>query len=260
MNASPDLPPDKIYCSRCLKPIGKDAKYCPHCGTYQNFAYEQKILEQAGERWEIIKSTIVFYLVYLATILPLFWLKKQHAASGEIVIGFVDALLILVYWQISRTPVLPLFGFNRKTVNYLLLGIGFLAPLLVVNFAYHKSLIELFGVQEIKLIEPFITAGYGFGTIVFAACLMPAIWEEIAFRGLIQTGLNKKFRKWETIFITSALFAVIHITVFSWPYLFLLGVMLGFLRMKTQSLWPVMAVHFLHNFVVIYIEYYGGPI
>ena len=260
MNDSLSLPPDKIYCSRCLKPIGKDAKYCPHCGTYQNFAYEQKALEQATAQWEIIKSTIVFYLVYLATILPLFWLDEKHVAAGEIVIGFVDALLILVYWQISRTSILPLFGFNRETVKYLLAGIGVLIPLMVINFTYHKWLVDFFEAQEIKLIEPFITAGYGFGTIVFAGCVMPAVWEEIAFRGLIQTSLGKKFRKREAIFITSALFAIIHITTFSWPYLFLLGVILGFLRMKTQSLWPVIAVHFLHNLVVFYFEYYGGPI
>lgn len=260
MNSPAGLPPNSIYCSKCWKPISKDAKYCQHCGAYQNYQYQQAALKQTREQWEIIKSIIIFYSIYLASVLPLFWIDDDKVAVGILVISGVDVLIILGYWCISRISILHLFHFDWKIFYYIGAGIFFLVPLSVINFAYHDVLVKFFGVEEIRFSEPFISAGFGFGVIVFSGCLMPAIWEEIAFRGLIQTGLSKKFRKWEVIFLTSALFAIIHITVLSWPYLFLVGVVLGLLRMHSQSLWPVIVVHFLHNFIVFYNEYYGSLI
>lgn len=256
-NRAEGLPPDNVYCCKCWKVISKDVRYCPHCGTYQNYRHEQAVQHRHQERWEIIKGIIVFYTVYLVTILPLFWLDDRNAAAGILIISGIDAFVVLVYWGAGRISILPLFRLNREAFLYLLLGIGSLVPLLFINYGYHDVLINLFGAEEIKISDPFINAGYGYGMIVFGNCLMPAVLEEIAFRGLIQTGLGKVIRQWEALFLTSLLFAIIHATALSWPYLFLVGLALGILRMKSQSLWPAIVMHFLHNFVISYIEYSG---
>lgn len=256
MNTPYQLPEDSIYCSNCRKTISKDARYCPHCGSYQNYRKQQKILEQARQKWEIIKRIIIFYTVYLVTIIPLFWLDDENVAQGMLIISWIDALVILSYWNISRTAILFLFRFNRDTLKYVMTAMGVLVPLLLVNFSYHHTITTFLEVQVVLVSDPFVKAGFGFGVIVFGICLMPAIWEEIAFRGLIQTSLSKRFGKWEAILITSAMFAIIHISAFSWPYLFLLGITLGLIRWHSQSLWPAMVMHFLHNLVVISYEHF----
>lgn len=68
----------------------------------------------------------------------------------------------------------------------------------------------LFEVEAVNITEPFVTAGYPFWVILLEACVMPAVWEEVAFRGLIQVRLAKAVRRNEAIIMTAVLFAVIH--------------------------------------------------
>jgi membrane protease YdiL (CAAX protease family) len=53
------------------------------------------------------------------------------------------------------------------------------------------------------------------------------------------------------VIVASALFAGMHFSVISFPYLFLVGMLLGWTKWKTQSLYPSMLIHFLHNLIVI---------
>jgi membrane protease YdiL (CAAX protease family) len=43
----------------------------------------------------------------------------------------------------------------------------------------------------------------------------------------------------------------LHFSVLSAPYLLLVGMLLGWAKLKTGSLYPTMLIHFLHNFIVI---------
>ena len=53
------------------------------------------------------------------------------------------------------------------------------------------------------------------------------------------------------IVLASALFMAMHLSVLSAPYLFALGLLLGWTKWKTGSLYPSMLVHFLHNLIVL---------
>jgi membrane protease YdiL (CAAX protease family) len=43
----------------------------------------------------------------------------------------------------------------------------------------------------------------------------------------------------------------LHFSVMSAPYLFAVGMLLGWAKQKTGSLYPSIVIHFLHNFLVI---------
>jgi membrane protease YdiL (CAAX protease family) len=221
------------------------------------YRHTQGAAKQSNEQWKIIRSIIIFYSLYLASTLPLYWNVNKKMV---LIVGCIDALLIIFYWMISKVTIIPLFRFNLMVFIYIFVGVGTLVLLLPLNLTYHNLLIKIFGIIKTKVSNPYITMGYDFGMLVFILCVMPAIWEEIAFRGLIQTGLSKQFTRWEVILITSATFAIIHNAFFSWPYLFLLGIVLAILRIKSESLWPPMVAHFVHNFAIIYIAYYNVPL
>jgi len=87
--------------------------------------------------------------------------------------------------------------------------------------------------------------------LVFMICVTPAICEEIAFRGYIQTYFARDFSDNKAILISSVLFSVMHFSVLSAPYLLVAGVLFGWVRTKTGSLYPSMFIHFAHNYVVI---------
>jgi membrane protease YdiL (CAAX protease family) len=80
---------------------------------------------------------------------------------------------------------------------------------------------------------------------------MPAIFEEIAFRGIIQGRLARVVTRTESLLITSFAFGIIHMSLVSLPYLAALGLLLGWLRQRSGSLVPSMVVHGVHNLVVL---------
>ena len=54
-----------------------------------------------------------------------------------------------------------------------------------------------------------------------------------------------------TEWFAAALFAVLHFSLLSLPYLFMVGLLLGWAKWKTGSLYPSILVHFLHNLIVL---------
>src|SRR5262249_23163016 len=81
--------------------------------------------------------------------------------------------------------------------------------------------------------------------------LLPAMSEELAFRGFILAGLRGRFRPWMAILLSSTLFALYHFNVFQLVPAFCLGVVLGLLAVRSGSVLPGMLFHFLHNGLLI---------
>ncbi len=85
--------------------------------------------------------------------------------------------------------------------------------------------------------------------VVFA--VLPAVCEELAFRGFILTGLRRRFRSGTAVVISSFLFAVAHMNVFQFLPTFVLGLVLGVLAVRGGSVLPGMAYHLIHNGLLI---------
>ena len=149
----------------------------------------------------------------------------------------------------------------NKTRRWLALHPGLtllLVVLLPLDFGYHHLLISWLGITSPGITKPFIDEGYGLAIQILAVAVMPGIWEEIAFRGIIQTTLTKATGQREALILTAFLFGIIHGAWFSLPYLVLIGLVLGWLRQRSGSLLPGMALHFTHNLAVILAERWWG--
>lgn len=97
---------------------------------------------------------------------------------------------------------------------------------------------------------------HGFLIAIVFICILPAIIEEIFFRGLIQNGLSKKYGDIKALVIASIMFALIHLnpsTIFS---IFLLSLMLGFVYIKTMNLIYPIALHFMNNIICVFLRRY----
>lgn len=77
--------------------------------------------------------------------------------------------------------------------------------------------------------------------------LLPALCEELAFRGFILRGLLRGFRPWTAILLSSFLFAAYQMNVFQFLPHFLFGVVLGVLVYRSGSVWPAVLFHLIHN-------------
>lgn len=82
---------------------------------------------------------------------------------------------------------------------------------------------------------------------VMAATVIPVV-EELVYRGLWWSALEKRgMGDTATILITSAVFAVVHLEPIRLPILFVLGLALGYGRVRTGRLGPCIAAHMFIN-------------
>ena len=78
--------------------------------------------------------------------------------------------------------------------------------------------------------------------------ILPAIFEELLFRGVIQNMLTKWFKgPWAAILLTAFIFSVIHMSFYGFFVRFALGVILGLVFYYSGSLWLAIIFHFLYN-------------
>ncbi|MEE8046683.1 MAG: CPBP family intramembrane glutamic endopeptidase [Dehalococcoidia bacterium] len=92
-------------------------------------------------------------------------------------------------------------------------------------------------------------------TIVLVGILGP-IAEEIFFRGFVLPGLVKRFGVGRSLLLSSLVFGLFHIDPGAIVPTFALGLALGWVYLKTGSIWPAMFAHGLHNTVAVLIAKY----
>ena len=114
--------------------------------------------------------------------------------------------------------------------------IGFLAFMLPETVAAYEEMVESAGLTDYSL------------TWVFAVVILPPLVEETVFRGLILHYLKKGgARFWAANLIQAVLFGIYHGNLIQGIYAFCIGVLLGYLAERYNSLIIPVLVHALFN-------------
>jgi len=138
----------------------------------------------------------------------------------------------------------------------------FLGVISIVIFGLSLILVgNLFGTWfldwSILFGNPSIT---GFGWFLFIFMLIPGIWEEVAFRGVILNLQLKKYSNRTSIILNGVLFGLFHITnlifgaglfltLMQAIYASLAGIAFAYIYVRTKSLLPTILAHYLLNSV-----------
>jgi ABC-2 type transport system permease protein/sodium transport system permease protein len=99
--------------------------------------------------------------------------------------------------------------------------------------------------------------------VLFSLAVVPAIGEELFFRGYLLGALRGKLPAWQAIVLTGAIFGLFHasvgglITVERIVSSTFLGLMLGWICWRTASVIPGMLLHMLHNGLMVSLIYFG---
>ena len=253
----PTDPTRCVYCGAALLP---QYYFCALCAT--PYKPPESVLPRRRPR-QLTDSLLVSAKAPMAA--PLVWTYLLVVAGG----GILSAALFghrpeaaLLFQAILLTGTTAVFGAlywpslvvqlraPGFTTLWAYAGLAMLLPLLGINWLYHGWLIQHAPVPP-NPIAPLQAAGMGLGSVVLLFCAMPAIVEELAFRGLLQHWLQVAIQPGRALLLASALFAGMHFSLVSFPYLFAVGLLLGWTKLKTRSLYPSMTIHFLHNLGVI---------
>lgn len=93
-----------------------------------------------------------------------------------------------------------------------------------------------------------------FAAFVLTLAVMPAVFEEVLFRGLILGGLDK-VKPYIAILFSAAAFALYHGSLAQFFYQFFYGAGLAWLSVRAGSALPSAIAHFINNLAVLSIEY-----
>lgn len=91
---------------------------------------------------------------------------------------------------------------------------------------------------------------------IFVMAMLPAVGEELMFRGTVQPFLQKwtKSPHW-AIWITAFIFSAIHFQISGFIPRMLIGAYLGYLCFWSGSLWLPILAHFMHNSMSILSDF-----
>ena len=87
--------------------------------------------------------------------------------------------------------------------------------------------------------------------------ILPAVGEELLFRGLLQQKLFSCFKNIHiSIWITAFLFSALHLQFFGFFPRFLLGALLGYMFYWSGSLWLPIIAHFTNNALALLMSFF----
>ena len=166
--------------------------------------------------------------------------------------------LFFVYNRVTKTDYVkasllkPKFGLLNAILCIIIAPIMLFGSMYLIN--YLMSLLQGIGYNpDTSLPLPLSNAGWLILNILILAVL-PAICEELLYRGVIFNGL-RKFGSVGAVLISALFFALAHGSAMQFFYQLILGVVLAVIVLKTGSIFASSLVHFLNNaIVVIYNE------
>ena len=118
---------------------------------------------------------------------------------------------------------------------------------------YLKALEETASATTEKMLNVDTIGGLLLNLLVIA--LIPAVGEELTFRGVLQQGLNRKMNPHAAIILSAAIFSFIHFQFYGFLPRMFLGILLGYMFYITGSLWTSIAMHFVNNGTAVVVYY-----
>ena len=173
-----------------------------------------------------------------------YYLLNMAAYALTFTIAFGAYLLLL------RMPWKAAFPFRPVPAGTVLLSIPVSFALSVIGSILSAILSLLFSVTGFQPVASDVTVPMtapGLVLYFILLAVLPPIFEEIAFRGILMQSL-RRFGDSFALLVSSLLFGLFHLNMIQGPYAFLLGLWFGYLVLRTGSLRISMVLHACINF------------
>lgn len=222
----------------------------------------------SGLGFYIFVSCVVLYVSsYAMAMTALFGNADYKSPTFDLLISAVSSILAmfitgLLYCALSKTRVNTILPV-RKVKPSLLFKVVLIA--LAVSFLSNYitdaliSNLSMFGYENNISMEYATKTPLENLLYVFSVAVMPAFVEEFMFRGIILNKL-RQFGDGFAVLVSSILFGLIHGNLVQIPFAFVVGLALGFIVVKTNSIIPSMIVHFTVNATSVLVSIFEQSI
>jgi membrane protease YdiL (CAAX protease family) len=185
--------------------------------------------------------SIVIFLAVLLLLVSGVWLLRDREMLAMLALFFISILIALT---VAVSPMgwraLPALGFRPARFWTIVLGA---VGALIVSVAV-SQLGEPEGVKQ--ALDVARTPSLFVASLIVMALLAP-VAEEAVFRGLLYGWVAGRWGTTVAWFVSSVLFAAAHIELAHIILVLPLGLWFGWLRRRTDSLWPSLVAHIVNN-------------
>lgn len=200
----------------------------------------------------LILCIVLLLIFYVGSYAQIKWGFGGVAVQQGIIL-----LCPLVYAWYMKADAKKLFSLNPikplQLLGSLLMGIGAFVGALIIG----ALLMPIFpdSAEGLTQLDNMLTGAPTY-LLILVAALMPAIGEELLFRGFVMGTLKNKCKPVTAVLITTLIFAAYHMSLIKMFTIGIVGLGLTLAAYKTGSIAASMCVHFMNNLLSVLISKY----
>lgn len=253
-------PLSDIYCPTCSAKLFSSSMFCGKCGHSFTGAeaavvsHDNLSSPKVEASWLQMKQLVLFYTILLFASL-IFGLTSRiyDSPTLEVVYWIADLITIGVFLQLTWSKSKNSFKINPATARTIfeMVVATLVAYFFITNYF---KMFEVIGIKSAGLSESYLSASWPAWSIFIMSAVLPGIFEEIIFRGILQPNLVNLTSEWEALVIQAALFSVLHLLPAIFISHFVMGLLVGWIRQNTGHIYYGILLHIAWNSFVILDE------
>lgn len=230
---------EKKSCVQCAALIDLPAKFCSSCGAHQSTEVVTKLSTLIyAATFYLIDIFICCLSKYVEVFKTLSWSLFFDLVLAGTAVGF-----FINNWAGNKS-VLNWRSFSwQKLAAYCAIAI---LGSLVVHYSVGWLNITIYSSDD-NYYSSFKGNLFAELFLVFFIAVMPAIFEELGYRGYLLQTLLKVVDREQAIYISSFLFAILHFSFVSLFWLIPFALFLCYTRIRENTIWYGVFFHFTFN-------------
>jgi len=213
-----------------------------------------------GQRtWQVLRAALQLWLLLVVSNLgAMVYVRVSGDTSPwvDVTVTGIDATVIALFAMPHRSQLAVLLDPRRcggRAIALAIVTTG-IAGLVVTGWFWLAQ--HVFAL--VSMLESFREHEWPLWSAFVLTAVVPPVVEEIAFRGILLERLQRVMVAREAWLVQGVLFGFIHMSPAVFPSHIFLGLVLGWLRVRTGSLLPPMLMHALWNAWVLVEELWSG--
>ncbi|WP_207491895.1 CPBP family intramembrane glutamic endopeptidase [Aridibaculum aurantiacum] len=241
-------------CEECQHSVQDGDHYCYNCGAHLN---EQVVTVNIFNNFSL-RQVFLFYFIYLFICLLVKHTRWFDSYDRLFWIEIALAAVTLHFAWRNRKSLFPILRFNNfKWQVFLGVIIFAAAASCIVNVTMRQVNVSFFG-ADVNYFNAYKLYFFPVATMIYSIAVIPAIFEEVAFRGIMYNYCENFLDERLVVAVTAFLFAIMHLSLLSLVWLVPFGFFIGHLRRRYNTLWYGIFFHFAFNLTAVVIDLYKG--
>ena len=220
---------------------------------------------------KVVRSTLICYLLIAVLFVAIRTLSAfglldflgkwaDYVFNIVVQIGLLLCLSIFLFSKLLKKKpgsVCHFFGMKKISAKAIWMSIGIGAMVFFLNIfvaSFFNVILQFFGYNFSSSSQSGTYPFYMLLVNVIFTAILPGLCEEVAHRGLVLHGLSPLGWK-RAVIISGLLFGLMHMNIEQFFYATIIGLFVGWLSVGCGSIFPAIIVHFMNNFLNVYISF-----